>query len=68
MLLSAVLAWIVFTLAIGFVQPPASACIINNGTDDILVPAFGGVREIEACRELNYFVNQKQSKNYVLLR
>uniref|UniRef100_A0A6A7G3U5 Major facilitator superfamily domain-containing protein 6-like isoform X2 n=2 Tax=Hirondellea gigas TaxID=1518452 RepID=A0A6A7G3U5_9CRUS len=41
MLLASVLAWIIFTVSVGFVQPPASACITNNGTHEILVHAFG---------------------------
>ncbi|KAK7076565.1 Major facilitator superfamily domain-containing protein 6 [Halocaridina rubra] len=36
MLLCAVGSWIVFTLSLGFVQPPATACVVFNGTNHIL--------------------------------
>nr|XP_027235101.1 major facilitator superfamily domain-containing protein 6-like isoform X2 [Penaeus vannamei] len=40
MLLCSVSAWIVFTLAIGFVQPPATSCVVFNGTHHILKEAY----------------------------
>src|SRR6218665_155505 len=32
-LLFSLFCWIVFTLALAFVQPPANACLVHNGTD-----------------------------------
>lgn len=43
MLLCSVSAWIVFTLAIGFVQPPATSCVVFNGTHHILKEAYATV-------------------------
>ncbi|KAB7507804.1 Major facilitator superfamily domain-containing protein 6, partial [Armadillidium nasatum] len=36
MLLCSVASWIIFTVAIGFVQPPATSCVVFNGTHHIL--------------------------------
>ncbi|PVD36073.1 hypothetical protein C0Q70_03043 [Pomacea canaliculata] len=36
MLLFAILSWVVFTLAIAFVQPPAHKCLVYNGTHTVL--------------------------------
>ncbi|XP_035205801.1 major facilitator superfamily domain-containing protein 6-like [Stegodyphus dumicola] len=36
MLLFSLLSWIVFTLALAFIQPPASSCVIFNATHHIL--------------------------------
>ncbi|XP_035824666.1 uncharacterized protein LOC101863419 [Aplysia californica] len=36
MLLFALLCWIVFTMAIAFVQPPAHKCLKSNGTHNVL--------------------------------
>ncbi|XP_063594497.1 major facilitator superfamily domain-containing protein 6-like isoform X2 [Penaeus indicus] len=43
MLLCSVSAWIVFTLAIGFVQPPATSCVVFNGTHHILKEAYSNL-------------------------
>ncbi|XP_018028262.1 major facilitator superfamily domain-containing protein 6 isoform X2 [Hyalella azteca] len=40
MLLAAVLSWIIFTVSVGLVQPPAIACVKDNGTHEILFRAF----------------------------
>lgn len=32
-LLFSLFCWVVFTLALAFVQPPANACLVHNGTD-----------------------------------
>ncbi|XP_015904990.1 major facilitator superfamily domain-containing protein 6 [Parasteatoda tepidariorum] len=36
MLLFSLLSWIVFTLALAFIQPPASSCVIYNNTHHVL--------------------------------
>ncbi|KAG8179907.1 hypothetical protein JTE90_006270 [Oedothorax gibbosus] len=36
MLLFSLLSWIVFTLALAFIQPPASSCVIFNATHHVL--------------------------------
>lgn len=36
MLLFALLSWVVFTLAIAFVRPPAHKCLVYNGTHTVL--------------------------------
>ena len=41
MLLFALLSWVVFTLAIVFVQPPAHKCLVYNGTHTILEIPYG---------------------------
>ncbi|XP_071541704.1 major facilitator superfamily domain-containing protein 6-B isoform X2 [Panulirus ornatus] len=46
MLLCSVSAWILFTLAIGVIQPPATACIIYNGTDHILTDTYSSTSSI----------------------
>lgn len=46
MLLFSLLSWIVFTLALAFIQPPASSCVIFNATHHLLfVPDKGATRE-----------------------
>ena len=44
MLLFALLCWIVFTLAIAFVKPPAHKCLAFNGTHNILEETLGNRR------------------------
>ncbi|GFR65415.1 major facilitator superfamily domain-containing protein 6 [Elysia marginata] len=44
MLLFALLCWIVFTLAIAFVKPPAHKCLAFNGTHNILEETLGSRR------------------------
>lgn len=41
MLLFSILCWIVFTVAIAFVQPPAHKCLTFNGTHNILEVPMG---------------------------
>ncbi|CAG5116635.1 unnamed protein product, partial [Candidula unifasciata] len=41
MLLFSILCWIVFTVAIAFVQPPAHKCLTFNGTHNILEVPIG---------------------------
>ena len=36
MLLFSLLCWVVFTLAIAFVKPPAHKCLVYNGTHTVL--------------------------------
>ncbi|KAF2359440.1 Major facilitator superfamily associated domain [Trinorchestia longiramus] len=52
MLLAAVFAWIIFTLSIGFVQPPATACVKDNGTHEILFRAFSNESKAQNMRGL----------------
>lgn len=44
MLLFSLLCWIVFTLAIAFVQPPAHKCLTYNGTHNLLEVPVGRTR------------------------
>lgn len=46
MLLFSLLSWIVFTMALAFIQPPASSCVIFNATHHLLfVPEKSVTRE-----------------------
>ena len=36
MLLFSLLCWVVFTLAIAFVKPPAHRCLVHNGTHTVM--------------------------------
>ena len=55
MLLFALLCWIMFTLAIAFVQPPAHKCINFNGTHNILEgPLARRRRDVEVGGGANF--------------
>ncbi|XP_066958533.1 major facilitator superfamily domain-containing protein 6 isoform X2 [Macrobrachium rosenbergii] len=58
MLLCAVGAWIVFTLSLGFVQPPATACVLFNGTHHILTtPYTSSSKKKRSYDPSSYFLN-----------
>ncbi|XP_071103887.1 major facilitator superfamily domain-containing protein 6-like isoform X2 [Haliotis cracherodii] len=54
LLLFSLFCWIIFTLAIAFVTPPAERCINNNGTHDILITPLGRER-----RETSFHIEEQ---------
>ncbi|XP_045613661.1 major facilitator superfamily domain-containing protein 6 [Procambarus clarkii] len=59
MLLCSVGSWILFTLAIGFIQPPATSCVVYNGTNHILKHAFSNPVKERSLEQEEYVVPEE---------
>ncbi|CAL4060518.1 unnamed protein product [Meganyctiphanes norvegica] len=67
MLLAAVGSWILFTLSIGFVEPPATACIIYNKTRHapvLLMPHANNMRK-RSVNPADYYINDGQNMDFL---
>ncbi|KAK8729190.1 hypothetical protein OTU49_008670 [Cherax quadricarinatus] len=61
MLLCSVGSWILFTLAIGFIQPPATSCVVFNGTNHILKTPYTNAVNKRSVEHSAYFITTEDT-------